>query len=344
MPFLEVDRLLAPISDTEPAGPNLEYDAAFIALEKAAIGKPEQQIGGTIVPGEPPDWNAVAEQAVALLGRTKDLRAAVRLAEASANRHGVSGFSESVAVVRGLIDRYWAVVHPQLDPDDDNDPTMRLTALAALATQPVFNALRSAPLLSSRSLGPVSLHDFGVDASGRLEADKADASKMQAAFVESELATLELVLASVVSAQEALSGIEAALQTHAGTQGPDFGGLTRILFQAKQVLEPRVTQRRQEERPQSVGAADGSDGNAGAGQPQAARAVRGDIVSREDVVRAIDRICAYYEKNEPSSPVPLLLQRCKRLVTSSFVEILKDLAPDSMKQIEIVAGKPAKEE
>jgi type VI secretion system protein ImpA len=70
MPLLDVDKLLQPITEAEPAGPNLEYDAAFTALEKAAAGKPEQQMGGTIVPAEPPDWNAVFEQSLTLLART----------------------------------------------------------------------------------------------------------------------------------------------------------------------------------------------------------------------------------------------------------------------------------
>jgi type VI secretion system protein ImpA len=341
MPFLEVDKLLAPISETEPAGPNLEYDPAFTALEKAAVGKPEQQMGGTIVPGEPPEWNAVSEQAQALLARTKDLRIAARLAEATASRHGILGFSEALSLVRGLIDRHWALVHPQLDPDDDNDPTMRFTALSSLSTQSVVAALRTAPLLSSRSLGPINLQELGVDPSGKLETEKADAAKVQAAFVESDLPTLEALLAAILAAQEALGGIDAALQTLAGSQGPDFNGLTRIFFQARQLVEPRVLQRRADERPQDAA---GRDGNGAPGQTEAARASRGDIVSREDVIRALDKICSYYERNEPSSPVPLLLQRCRRLVTLSFVEILKDLAPDSMKQIEMVAGKPSKEE
>jgi type VI secretion system protein ImpA len=345
MPFLEVDKLLAPISETEPAGPNLEYDPAFTALEKAAVGKPEQQMGGAIVPGEPPEWNAVSAQAQALLARTKDLRIAARLAEATANRHGIIGFSDALSLVRGLIDHYWAVVHPQLDPDDDNDPTMRFTALSSLSTQSVVAALRTAPLLSSRSLGPINLQEFGIDASGKLESDKADAAKVEAAFVESDLPTLEALLAAILAAQEALGGIDAALQTLAGSQGPDFNGLTRIFFQARQLVEPRVVQRRADERPQDAAGSDGNGGNgAPGGQTEAARASRGDIVSREDVIRALDKICAYYERNEPSSPVPLLLQRCRRLVTLSFVEILKDLAPDSMKQIEMVAGKPPKEE
>jgi type VI secretion system protein ImpA len=37
----------------------------------------------------------------------------------------------------------------------------------------------------------------------------------------------------------------------------------------------------------------------------ASAALPGTITSREDVVRLLDRMCEYYERNEPSSPVPL---------------------------------------
>jgi type VI secretion system protein ImpA len=52
----------------------------------------------------------------------------------------------------------------------------------------------------------------------------------------------------------------------------------------------------------------------------------------------IDRICAYYERYEPSSPVPLLLQRARRLVDKNFMEILQDLAPEGMSQARQVGG------
>jgi len=342
MPLLDVEKLLQPISEAEPAGPNLEYDAAFTALEKAAAGKPEQQMGGTIVPAEPPDWNAVFEQSLALLGRTKDLRVATKLAEAAASRNGMAGFSEAISVVRGLIERHWPVLHPQLDPDDGNDPTMRFTALASLGTQSVVSALRVAPLLSSRTLGPVTLADFGIDPTGKADPAAADTAKIQAAFTESDLPALEQVFASVVGAQESLAAIDAALPSLAGSQGPDLAPLVRIAFQARQGLDPRVVQRRADEAgPEAPVEGAPSGGGAAA---QEARSMRGDILSRVDVNRAPDKICQYYEKNEPSSPIPLLLQRAKRLVSLSFVEILKDLAPDSMKQIEMVAGKRDKEE
>jgi type VI secretion system protein ImpA len=56
------------------------------------------------------------------------------------------------------------------------------------------------------------------------------------------------------------------------------------------------------------------------------------------VLRAIDAICAYYARAEPSSPVPLLLQRSRRLVTMSFLDILKEMLPESVANLQKISG------
>ena len=73
--------------------------------------------------------------------------------------------------------------------------------------------------------------------------------------------------------------------------------------------------------------------------PAAVPTMAGDITSRDEVVRLLERICAYYEKYEPSSPVPLLLARAKRLVSKNFIDVLRDIAPDAVAQAEAVRGR-----
>jgi type VI secretion system protein ImpA len=68
------------------------------------------------------------------------------------------------------------------------------------------------------------------------------------------------------------------------------------------------------------------------------------INSRQDVTRVLDQICLYYEKNEPASPVPLLLKRAARLVDKNFFEIIQDMAPDSISQIQKLIGEAKEEE
>jgi type VI secretion system protein ImpA len=64
----------------------------------------------------------------------------------------------------------------------------------------------------------------------------------------------------------------------------------------------------------------------------------GPVTSRDDVVRALNLVLDYYKANEPSSPVPLLVQRAKRLVPMSFMDAIKDLAPAGLKELQAVSG------
>ncbi len=57
------------------------------------------------------------------------------------------------------------------------------------------------------------------------------------------------------------------------------------------------------------------------------------------MLAALDQICAYYERFEPSSPIPLLLRRARRLVAGSFEDIVKDLLPDAVGTVESLRGK-----
>jgi type VI secretion system protein ImpA len=89
----------------------------------------------------------------------------------------------------------------------------------------------------------------------------------------------------------------------------------------------------------NLAGADAAQAPAGAaGTPGAAPAIAGEIRSAEDVTRVLDLICAYYKRVEPSSPVPLLLGRARGLVRKSFVEIIADLNPEALQQIQVISG------
>jgi type VI secretion system protein ImpA len=52
----------------------------------------------------------------------------------------------------------------------------------------------------------------------------------------------------------------------------------------------------------------------------------------------LDEICAWYARNEPSSPVPPLLRRASRLVGLSFTELLRTLAPGGLSEFQQLSG------
>src|SRR2546430_80882 len=160
MAVIDLEALTAPVSPDQPCGPNMEYDREFAAFERLAQGKPERQMGDVVQPAEEPDWKQLGDQAKELLAKTKDLRIACQLTKALLRTSGIVGFGEGVHLVRALLERYWAGIHPLLDADDDNDPAMRVNTLAGLADAATLAALRLTPIVNARGVGKFGLRDI----------------------------------------------------------------------------------------------------------------------------------------------------------------------------------------
>lgn len=347
MSAIDIEELLSEVAADAPCGEDLEYDPAFAELEKLAQGSPERQYGGTIIPAEPPDWRSVRETALALLDRTRDLRVAVYLARSLLNTDGLPGFTEGLALVEGLIERYWDDIYPRLDPEDDYDPTLRVNTIVALCDlETTLRALRETPLVSSRSLGRFSLRDVQI-AAGVLtpvateeRAELPTQARIDGAFQDAELEDLQATAMAVVGAIARVEQIEAALTDRIGvTEAPDLSALTGILKEIRQVLAEPLRRRGADfiagEATTAETVAAGLPGSvAGEGQ----RLVVGEIASREDAIRMLDKICEYFNRYEPSSPVPFLLKRAKTLVTKDFMEILLDVAPSGLDQANLIFG------
>jgi type VI secretion system protein ImpA len=245
---------------------------------------------------------------------------------------GFVGFAEGLALLRALLEQRWEHVHPRLDPEDDNDPTMRVNTITALVDPgTTLRALRTIPLVASR-LGKFSLRDIEI-ASGESHADAGvqpvEMSVIEAAFQDADLDELKATAEAVMRAGETFAAVDALLLTTVGTMhAPDLTALPPILGRIQGLLGEQLRRR---------GVVDA----ALVGEMAATEVVSstGEITSREDVIRALDRICEYFDRHEPSSPVPLLAKRAKRLVSKSFLEILRDLAPGGVHEAESIRGK-----
>jgi type VI secretion system protein ImpA len=64
------------------------------------------------------------------------------------------------------------------------------------------------------------------------------------------------------------------------------------------------------------------------------------ISSRDDFVKCLDLVVAFYDRTEPSSPIPHLARRVRRMVHMDFVELMEDLAPSGLKEFRLLAGVP----
>lgn len=344
MPFVDLDSVLSAVSEAEPSGPDLGYDLAFGALERAAQGKPAQQIGNTVSAGTDPDWKAVQQQGIALLARTRDLRIAVYVARALLRNSGWAGFGEGLALVRGLIERYWDNgLHPRLDPDDDNDPTIRLSAIRELGGADALTMVRALPLVISPIFGPLTLRDVEI-ATGDMPApegkDPATMAAIEGSLNDCPIDALRTTEAGVRACRDALAGIDEATLAKLGYE--NAAGLERLvgLVRRAATLVGDTLARRSEvaETAAAAGAAEPTATANGAARSSGGGAM-GEISSREEVIKALDKICAYYKRHEPSSPIPLFMERSKRLVMMNFVDIVNELVPDAAGQVAILKGR-----
>jgi type VI secretion system protein ImpA len=335
-----IESLLQPISDDSPCGENLEYRDVR-ELETLAAGKPERQQGDKIVPAEEPDWGAVKEQATQLLSRTKDLRVAALLAQALVRTDGLQGLSYGLGVLSQLLGSHWACVHPQPDPDAPSDYTIRLSALTFLDNlQSLINPIRRAELVASPAHGRFSFRDIQV-AGGKLKAAQDEKppqpAAVDAAFRECEITQLRSALQAVEQSLQHVADIDSAWAANAGSRDLTANQLTGVLQEIRKELQPKLASHPNavpQDIPVSSGETEGAGGGARAGSPPFAGVIR----SREDVIRVLDSACEYLARHEPSSPVPLLLQRAKRLMVKDFLQIIQDLAPDALGAVSKIGG------
>jgi type VI secretion system protein ImpA len=253
---------------------------------------------------------------------------------------GFEGLAAGVRLVRRLVEDQWPTLHPQLDAEDNDDPTFRVNAMAALTHRDVLQAMRSAPLVTSKAFGSVSLRALDGAAAARPAGAKGppgpSTGALEAAFQQVAPEVLSQATATLTLCVQEAAALATGWAERLPTAGPDFTEFRRALAQAQQAVRTRMDQR-QGDAPQPGG--DATNGQASEVAEPPAAGIRGEVRSRDDVLRAIDAICAYYARAEPSSPVPLLLQRCRRMVTMSFVDILKEMLPESVAGLQKIAGK-----
>ncbi len=328
---MDLEVLLAPISQNLPCGPDLEYDPDFVALEQTSQGQPERQTGQVIVPAEEPNWIDVKQRAEALFSRTKDLRVVIPLIRAATHSDGLPGLSFGLTLLHGLLTNYWNCVHPCLDPDEDNDPGVRLNVLAALANpSAVLRDVRSVNFVSTGSHARLSVRDV------LLAVSKPPAGVGIPTQVEiEEVLHLPENVASVQALHEALKAVD-GLHNFLGEKVgyglvPDLQPLKDMLKSTAQfcAIDLGVTKIAVETEGATVAPILGA-------APVAT--IPGEIQSRADAVRMLEKICQFIEKTEPANPAPLFIRRGQRLMTQNFLEIMQDLAPGSLDQLKQVTG------
>jgi type VI secretion system protein ImpA len=352
--------LLAPIADGQPCGENLEYTTVSTLESWRLFGQREPirpQAARTESSGSGkeqaplrklPDWNEVRATALDGLKQSKDLRLLAYLGTAALWTDSLTEFVETLRTAAKWLEEYWPDVYPLVD----GDGLARRNALNCLADRmAVLDQLTYLPLANSRRHGVASLKaidlaaerppvtvDVSAEKAATIQAQRQGA--IQAAFDEVPLGPLVALEESVTAGLAALTSIDSSMRSKGPEAAPTFELLQEKLGRIRHVLREQIAAR---EKAQALVETAGDGAGTGLTAAPAAPGpttvavssappvvAGGAIASRQDAILALDAVAEFFRRHEPSSPVPLFVDRAKRLVSKNFLEVLADVAPDAL--------------
>ncbi len=293
--------------------------------------------------GRPVNWQLVRESCEQLLARSRHLEVGMPYAVALLELEGLPGLVAGLELLAVWLKESWLDVHPRLE-EGDEEPLDRIGIIDTLAAPlasygdrwQVLMRLRRAPLVNSpshgellvgsvlaRMPGAVMLPDFPV-----LEPAVLDAALRRVA-----VQALRDVLALLEAARAHLATIEKAFVDNVPSgRAPNLSALDQELAYLASVVTSAL---RSADVPQGSSAVRDSRDESGGTKAQW---MGGDIRSRDQVLSALESICAYFGAHEPASPLPLLLWRAHRLVKADFLAILEDLVPGALADFKAATG------
>ena len=321
----EIESLTEPVSADAPCGADLEYTQLLAGFDAYRLFGSDTPLAADT------DWREIRDKSLEALAQSHDLRLLAHLGAALVRIDGLNSFCNVITVADRWLGEHWDQVFPRID----EDAILRRNALNSLSDRmAIVDAVRRTPVLSHRQLGSFSLRDLEL-ATGQLTPTEADAKAPGSAQIEATLAgtppdELAGLSGAVQAAMASLRNIVVTMQTRAGFEsGPDFDGLLRPLTRIDKLLTDHVP---------GAAANEPASGVASEDVPAMSTGSVTDIRSRQDAIRALDAVSAFFRSHEPSSPVPLFVERAKRLVSKSFMEVLEDIAPDGLSQAQLIGG------
>jgi type VI secretion system protein ImpA len=325
----------------------------------------------------PVDWSAVLEKAEELRAHGRDLRLLVIITRALANEERLAGLAQGLTLIAQTFDQHWETMHPALRPNaSPRDAALRrINALLDLQNgqDGLLANLRQMTFFAPRAIGPISGRDLeqgALDdrvmlqevASGLNTAERAALVSAHgqllnrvragcAAQIDQANTEMVSLVADARAAIAALDTVETALNARLDSSGAPAPELKRFLQRLLTTLE-----RNSAAGAVANGAAKpptpadpatparnghGADTMASvASYADSSTGLPDRISSRDDVVKCLDLVVAFYDRTEPSSPIPHLARRVRRMVHMDFVELMEDLAPSGLKEFRLLAGVP----
>ena len=339
--MIEAADLKKTLDGGEVSGENPEYDSTYLNLENLVIADADV--------GKDPDYRQLEKDCLELWKKTRDLRVATYLCVAETELNGFDGLAEGLSVLRWLISEMWETFYPRLDPDDDNDPLERLNIMAMLSPLPgAFNdpvmflsKLRAVRLMPEL---PYTMRDVMIS-NGEIESEtQVDAKLIAAEMMSLPVEKVQARAALLDKIQEEVEGICTAMnEKMEGGYSLNMSALQKELKRF-QTFYSRFTEAFAEQD------ADAAAEEASAGEAPVEAVSRPKIknnfsdlasiraTTRAEALLLLKKGAEYFRSEEPTSPVPYLIERALRLSEMNFMDLLADIAPDALSRGRDILG------
>lgn len=317
---------LKDISGDSPCGENfVDNSVEYLALEAKIDGVAESS-----------EWKKLKQEMEGFLGKTKDIRlyAVYTRILIHTEKNPVMGLAKGLQLVHHSMENYWDCLYPNIDEDDPEEAFFdRNNALAEFASfKHLILPLSKRLTILSIGLGNYTLEDIvTLDAGGAV----SDKQPLQGLMPDEEKEYAELSEYFRLSLEIAES-IKTLYHQKTNEVFPEFNDHLLPMLKKGAAL--------------GGGNASGdvdtasaeSNGGGGSQMVVPAMQIQGAINNRKDIIKALGLICEYYETNEPSSPVPLMLERVTKMVDMNYREIFAEFQLGADSTLDKVFGQAEK--
>jgi type VI secretion system protein ImpA len=344
----------APLPGGAPAGPDLRQDftpqSVYYRLRDARAEAREIERRSDHDPtadaGVPIQWRTVRELAIrALSEQTKDLEIAAWLTEALVRLDGMAGLAAGSRVIADLVSGLWELgLHPQPDEDGIETQVAPVTGLNGQGNDgTLMQPLRKSVLFPGPDGEPVTYWQYlqseeletitdAARRKQRLAAKVVPLADLAGAARQAGGERLAALRREVMDAAAAWMHMARVLEDKAGSAAPPTSRVRDLLnaiaavanlYAPPEPVGPATDAVGQESAPGGGPSGAGETGGAG---PAAAATVR--PVSREDMLRELERIADFFRRTEPHSPLAYTLEEAVRRGRLTWPELLSEVVPD----------------
>ena len=345
----DVEAILAPIPGDAPCGADPREDVSansiYFRLRDARAEARElerqSEASGTDDRAPPLPWRTVRSLATTGLSQNaKDLEFASWLTEALVRASGLRGLGTGAAVVQGLLDRYWDGLYPT--PDEDGIET-RIAPLAGLAGQSadgtLMQPLRKMTLFNRPDGTPFGFwqYELSVELSGITDATRRqqrldlgvvpfdDLEKEARMAGSPHWVTLAAEITGALASWDAMT---ASLDERAGALSPSTRRVRDLLVVMESVAARFTPGGGAVAAPVAQPGAAATPG-VGIATAAAPAPTPGGIDGREEALRQLGDIAAWFKRHEPNSPLAYTLDEAVRRGRMSWPDLIAEVMPDA---------------